>query len=86
MKIWRLVLDIIVVVTIVTGVVAYNSNDSTATVLAVTGLGAISALGAGLIGELAGVLIGKDDFSTKAYLISVAAGAVFALVLSLIIM
>lgn len=86
MKTWRLILDIVVIAMAVTGVVLYTANEPTATVFGATGLATITALGVGLLGELLGILIGKDDFSTKTYFVSVAVGVVFALVLSLIVL
>ena len=86
MKLWRLLINVVLCILAVAGVVWQASGESTATVLGTTGIGVVASFGAALIGEFIGIVAEPGDFNKKSYFISVAIGAVFALVLSLIVL
>lgn len=86
MKIWRLLINVVLVVLACAGVVWQESSIETATAMGTTGIAIFASLGAALLGEFIGIVAEPGDFNKKSYWFSVAIGAVFALVLSLIIM
>ena len=86
MKLWRVLLNVVIVVLGVSAIVWYASTEPNATVFYATGIATVSSLGLALIGEFIGIVVGIDDFNKGSYFISVAVGAVFALVLSLIVL
>jgi hypothetical protein len=86
MKTWRLLINVFFVAIAVAGVIWQESNLGTATVWGAVGIATVASLGAALLGEFIGIIVGKDDFCKKSYFISVAVGVVFALVLSLIVL
>ena len=86
MKLWRLLINVLLVVLACAGVVWQANGEPTATVLGTTGIGVVASFGAALIGEFIGIVAEPGDFNKKSYFISVAVGAVFALILSLIVL
>lgn len=86
MKLWRVLLNVVLVVLAVSGIVWYTSSEPDATVFYATGIATVASFGVALIGEFIGIVVGLDDFNKGSYFISVAVGAVFALVLSLIVL
>lgn len=86
MKLWRVLLNVVLVVLGVAGIVWYASTEPDATVFYATGIATVASFGVALIGEFIGIVVGLDDFNKGSYFISVAVGAVFALVLSLIVL
>lgn len=86
MKIWRLVLNVVLVILAVGGVVWQESVIDGATILGTTGISIFASLGAALLGELLGIIIGKDDFNKKSYFISAGVGVIIALILSAIVL
>lgn len=86
MKLWRVLLNVVLVVLGVAGIVWYTSSEPDATVFYTTGIATVASFGIALIGEFVGIIVGLDDFNKGSYFISVAVGVVFALVLSLIVM
>ena len=86
MKLWRVLLNVVLVVLGVAGIVWYTSSEPDATVFYTTGIATVASFGIAGIGEFIGIIVGLDDFNKGSYFISVAVGAVFALVLSLIVM
>lgn len=85
MKFWRVLLNVVLVVLGVAGIVWYASTEPDATVFYATGIATVASFGIAGIGEFIGIVAGLDDFNKGSYFISVAVGAVFALVLSLIV-
>ena len=85
MKLWRVLLNVVLVVLGVAGIVWYASTEPDATVFYATGIATVASFGIAGIGEFIGIVAGLDDFNKGSYFISVAVGAVFALVLSLIV-
>lgn len=86
MKLWRVLLNVVLVVLAVSGIVWYTSSEPDATVFYTTGIATVASFGIAGIGEFIGIVVGVDDFNKGSYFVSVAVGAVFALVLSLIVM
>ena len=86
MKLWRVLLNVVLVVLGVSGIVWYTSSEPDATVFYTTGIATVASFGVALIGEFIGIIVGLDDFNKGSYFISVAVGVVFALVLSLIVL
>lgn len=86
MKLWRVLLNVVLVVLGVSAIVWYASTEPNATVFYATGIATVASFGVALIGEFIGIVVGIDDFNKGSYFISVAVGAVFALVLSLIVL
>ena len=85
-KLWRVLLNVVLVVLAVSGIVWYTSSEPDATVFYTTGIATVASFGVALIGEFIGIIVGLDDFNKGSYFTSVAVGAVFALVLSLIVL
>ena len=86
MKLWRLLINVVLVAIAVAGVVWQEASIGTATVLGTTGIGVIASLGAALLGEFIGIIVGKDDFNKWSYFTSVAIGVVLAVIISLIVL
>lgn len=86
MKLWRLLINVVLVAIAVACVVWQESTIGTATVLGTTGIGVIASLGAALAGEFIGIVAEPGDFNKKNYLLSVVIGVVFAFILSLIVL
>ena len=85
-KLWRVLLNVVLVVLAVSGIVWYTSSEPDATVFYTTGIATVASFGIAGIGEFIGIVVGLDDFNKGSYFISVAVGVVFALVLSLIVL
>lgn len=85
-KLWRVLLNVVLVVLAVSGIVWYTSSEPDATVFYTTGIATVASFGIAGIGEFIGIIVGLDDFNKGSYFVSVAVGAVFALVLSLIVL
>ena len=86
MKLWRLLINVLLVVLACAGVVWNESCYEGATVLGATAISVFASLGAALAGEFIGIVAEPGDFNKGSYFVSVAVGAVFALVLSLIVL
>ena len=86
MKLWRLLINVLLVVLACAGVVWNESCYEGATVLGATAISVFASLGAALAGEFIGIVAEPGDFCKKSYFISVAVGVVFALVLSFIVL
>lgn len=86
MKIWRILVNVFFVAIAVIGVVWQESSLGTATVWGTVGISTVASLGAALLGEFIGIIVGKDDFSKWGYLTSVVIGVVFAVIISLIVL
>lgn len=86
MKLWRLLINVLLVVLACAGVVWNESCYEGATVLGATGISVFAALGAALLGEFIGIVAEPGDFNKKSYLLSVVIGVVFAFILSLIVL
>lgn len=86
MKLWRILINVFFVAIAVIGVVWQESSLGTATVWGTVGISTVASLGAALLGEFIGIIVGKDDFCKKSYFISVAVGVVFAIILSFIVL
>ena len=85
-KFWRVLLNVVIVVLGVAGIVWYASTEPNATVFYSAGIATVSSFGLAIIGELLGIIIGKDDLNSGSYFLSVAIGAVLAVIISLIVL
>lgn len=86
MKLWRVLLNVVLVVLAVSGIVWYTSSEPDATVFYATGIATVASFGVALIGEFIGIIVGLDDFNKGSYFVSVAVGVVFAIILSFIVL
>lgn len=86
MKLWRLLINVLLVVLACAGVVWNESCYEGATVLGATAISVFASLGAALAGEFIGIVAEPGDFCKKSYFISVAIGVVFAIILSFIVL
>ena len=86
MKLWRLLVNVVLVVLAVAGIVWYASTEPDATVFYATGIATVASFGIALIGEFIGIVAEPGNFNKKSYFLSVAIGAVFALILSAIVL
>lgn len=86
MKLWRLLINVVLVVLACAGVVWNESCYEGATVLGATAISVFASLGAALAGEFVGIVAEPGDFNKKSYLLSVVIGVVFAFILSLIVL
>lgn len=86
MKLWRLLINVLLVVLACAGVVWNESCYEGATVLGATAISVFASLGAALAGEFVGIVAEPGDFNKKNYLLSVVIGVVFAFILSLIVL
>lgn len=86
MKLWRLLINVLLVVLACAGVVWNESCYEGATVLGATAISVFASLGAALAGEFIGIVAEPGDFNKGSYFISVAVGVVFAIILSFIVL
>jgi hypothetical protein len=86
MKLWRLLINVLLVVLACAGVVWNECCYEGATVLGATAISVFASLGAALAGEFIGIVAEPGDFCKKSYFISVAVGVVFAIILSFIVL
>lgn len=86
MKLWRVLLNVVLVVLGVAGIVWYTSSEPDATVFYAAGIATVASFGIAGIGEFIGIVAEPGDFCKKSYFISVAVGVVFAIILSFIVL
>ena len=86
MKIWRILVNVFFVAIAVIGVVWQESSLGTATVWGTVGIATIASLGAALLGEFVGIIVGKDNFNKCSYFASVAIGVVLSIIISAIVL
>ena len=86
MKLWRLLINVLLVVLACAGVVWNESCYEGATVLGATAISVFASLGAALLGEFIGIVAEPGDFCKKSYFISVAVGVVLSIIISAIVL
>lgn len=85
MNLWRLLINVVLVLLAVAGVVWQEASIDTSSAMGAAGIAIVASFGAALMGEFFGIIFGLGDFDKKTYFLSVAIGAVMAVILSLIV-